>query len=138
MKKKQEIEKNKDTEMTCKHLYEYVCNPFPRKLWIAVSEDIFQDKLEEVSKFESSYMACTGICNEKDSKEIGVLIRFKSTKTMDLCTIVHECVHAALQICDDVEADTDIHTQEWFAYFVEWFVKCCLEVKEKVEKENKN
>lgn len=106
---------------------------YPRILWVATGE-----VNEVTSKFEYSngdpiilkekgYFGVTleGI-KPKDEETIGVLIYIRHAESV--AQLIHEAVHAADIIFNDLGISFNLNDDEHYAYFVQWVCDCILHV----------
>ncbi|MBR8706941.1 hypothetical protein [Bacteroides pyogenes] len=93
---------------------------YPRKLWVVVGTDTFSDRFEGVSEWDDAADAIVDCVYDKQKDLGGVLVRFKSKKSMTVSTISHESLHIAMNIFDYIGAKADSMNQEPLAYLVGW------------------
>ena len=63
----------------------------------------------------------------KNNSSYGVVLYFKSKKSMSYEIVAHEASHAAKYLFDHIGADVSHH--EPFEYVIGWIARCCEEVK---------
>jgi len=110
---------------------------YPYKLWIVVDRkptDI-ADKFNEYSGKPIDFIdmdtmhleAFTMPVQRKENPKFGVIIFFRSRKSMTCELIAHEASHAAKYLFVHIGADVNEH--EPFEYVVGWIAGCCEKVK---------
>lgn len=102
---------------------------YPRKLWVVVGTDTFSDRFEGVSEWDDTADAIVDCVYDKQRDLGGVLVRFKSKKSMTISTISHESLHIAMNIFDYIGAKADPMNQEPLAYLVGWIADNINQVK---------
>ena len=78
----------------------------------------FEEKYRECKIEAPRYSGCTYKLIEKSTNKVCVLIWFPSNKDFTADIATHECVHAALEIFEYIEANVQTEEQEPFAYLV--------------------
>ncbi len=117
-------------------IYEFDPAIYPRKVWVAVTDDTESLKNffyfdNDVNDFYRSFDAVVFPVYDLDKSNNGVLVIFASKKQMTVKTIAHESVHVATQIFSDCnmgfsfEAGMDEH----FAYLVGWAADCMNNIR---------
>ena len=117
-------------------IYEFDPAIYPRKVWVAVTDDTESLKNyfyfdADVNDFYRSFDAVVFPVYDLDKSNNGVLVIFPSKKQMTVKTIAHESVHVATQIFSDCnmgfsfEAGMDEH----FAYLVGWAADCMNNIR---------
>ena len=103
---------------------------YPRNIWVACGEEFRKDigkcftsidysELEEVGYSGGETM----MVREKEcNNEIGILIYLKNENVPE-CYIVHECVHAAMDICGNLDIDYGFLNQEALAYLTDYIYR---------------
>lgn len=75
-------------------------------------------------------LAATYPVMEKESKNLGVLITFRDSKSYAADIIAHEAFHAANIIMNGLGIEFAVDgSNEHIAYLIQWVVKCIMEVK---------
>lgn len=110
---------------------------YPFKLWIIIDKkpDGIADKFDEyngdpvrfIDQDTTMSKAFTMPAKRKDNKKFGVIIFFRSKKSMSCELIAHEATHAAKYLFQHIGADINEH--EPFEYVVGWIAECCEKVK---------
>ena len=107
---------------------------YPVKLWISITDNLYPiaDRFVKSSKkdfdvkFASKFHAFTQTVVEKETSLWGVMMVFKSKKSITSGVMAHEATHAAREIWDRIgEHSTGIEAD---AYLVEWIVDCIDQV----------
>ena len=115
------------------HINEFDCHVYPRKIWVSVAAPLKELNEFFESKYDDMDQSCdaTVTVNRRMKPEPkgGVLIRFKNKGAMNVETITHESIHAALEVFDYVGAIVDTNNQEPFAYLCGYIAKCINQVK---------
>lgn len=75
----------------------------------------------------SNSEAFTMPVRQKHGDMYGVLIFFRSKKSMKFKLVTHECSHAAKFLFEHINADVKEH--EPFEYVIGWMAGCCEKVK---------
>ena len=114
-------------------LYEYDCQLYPRRLWIAITTGCPQG-LNGIEPMSEIGIADTQTTYNEANRMGGVLIRFSTKACMTPMMMAHEAVHAAVDICDYIGGQINLESQEYFAYLVGWIVECCDDVKKSTKK----
>lgn len=110
---------------------------YPYKLWVIIAKDpdIIEEKFDEysgerivfvpgdVDRLEAFVMP---VCR-KENPKFGVVVFFRSKKSMSYDIVAHESSHAAKYIFEHIGADIKEH--EPFEYVVGWIAGCCEKVK---------
>ena len=110
---------------------------YPYKIYIAVSNNVNDIPLNfnEYSGKEIVFIendtdksqAFTMPVQSKGDRNYGVLIFFRTKKSMSMRIISHESSHAAKYLFEHIGADCSEH--EPFEYVLDWIVACCEKVK---------
>lgn len=109
---------------------------YPYKLWVLVhkspcsiterfkeySGNIIESIKRDTNMLEAFTMAVQG----KEESKYGVIIYFRSKKSMSYAIVAHESSHAAKFLFDHIGADVKEH--EPFEYVVGWIAECCERV----------
>lgn len=115
-------------------LYEFYCEIYPRRVWIAVGRGLFADRLDGVEEMAEDVDAQVDCVRDASRGLGGYLIRFESIQAMTFNTITHESVHVAMEICRYCNIAMDFDNQEPLAYLAGWVAGCCSEVLASVTK----
>lgn len=121
-------------------IHEFDCHVYPRKIWVSVAaplkelNEFFESKYDDMD--ESEYATVTVNRRMNPEPRGGVLIRFKNKGAMNVETITHESIHAALEVFDYVGASVDTKNQEPFAYLCGYIARCINQVKKNKHGEN--
>lgn len=111
---------------------------YPRKLWIAITNDCdsiknqfdyeYENELEDVMENSDAFVFP---CTHKESRRLGVCVIFKNRKYMSVKNIAHESVHVASNIFLDCNMTMgfDEGKDEHFAYLAGWAADCINQVK---------
>lgn len=118
-------------------VYEFDPVIYPYKLWIVVGEstngisDLFLDRdrcpLDYLDDEGYKTEAVTISAVRKEDSRFGVIMFFRSRKSMTYKLVAHEASHAAKFLFEHIEADMREH--EPFEYVVGWIAECCERVK---------
>jgi hypothetical protein len=109
---------------------------YPYKIWIAITDNLnaavenyANDKTGGDISFEDCerFNAMAFTCYNKQNKDIGVMILFKTKKACSVRTMSHESVHASQFFWDLMGEETKGIEAE--AYLVGWIAECCEKVK---------
>lgn len=104
---------------------------YPRKVWVCIG-----DFKEAALKFEYSdgkpleekekgfYGVTFNNVVTKGHDKLGVLIHFRHVEKPSQA--MHEAIHAANAIFDDLGITFTLYADEHYAYFVEWICDCIL------------
>lgn len=110
-------------------IYEIELKPYPRKLWFMSSEDWKKEKkLKDydccgIDLFTKVQTCDDDSCNgleyrdiyNKTTKQYGFFILFK--RKSNIKTIMHECLHVAIDMFEDIGSSANYDDQEPFVYF---------------------
>ncbi len=116
-----------------KCIHEFDCHVYPRKIWVSVAtpleelNEFFESKYDDMDESEDATVSVNRRMNPVPMG--GVLIRFKNKGAMNVETITHEAIHAALEVFDYVGAIVDTKNQEPFAYLCGYIARCINQVK---------
>lgn len=120
--------------MSKARIYEFDPVIYPRKLWVATG-----DINEVLSKFEyvdgkpleaksKGFFGVTfDIATDKERTKLGCLIYFRHIETS--AQAMHEAVHAANRIFEDLGITFTLYADEHYAYFVAWICDCIDKVR---------
>ena len=110
---------------------------YPYILWVIVAQepDIIEEKFNEYTGGRIVFVAGDVDRSEafampvsrKENPRFGVVVFFRSKKSMSYNIIAHESSHAAKYLFDHIGADSREH--EPFEYVVGWIAECCERVK---------
>lgn len=111
---------------------------YPYKVWVIIDKKpnripekfkeysgnpiIFQDS--DMDRLEAFTMP---VQSKGDDPYYGVILFFRSKRSMDYELVAHESSHAAKYLFEHIGADCNIH--EPFEFVVGWISGCCKEVK---------
>ena len=117
-------------------IHEFDPEIYPYKLWVIVSKtpDIIADKFDEYNGKHIEFIdADTNMMDafampvrKKEDPKFGVILFFRSKKSMTYELVAHECSHAAKYLFDHINANIEEH--EPFEYVIGWMAKCCEKV----------
>lgn len=124
--------------MTTKQIiYEFDPVIYPYKLWVIVDKtpNIIADNFNEYSgntieriEYDTKNLAAfTMSVEKKDHSSYGVVIFFRSKKSMTYELVAHESSHAAKYLFEHIGADIKEH--EPFEYVIGWIAGCCEKVR---------
>ena len=114
----------------------YDLSIYPRDLFVSVGFDeeelrsSFIDADDKALSFEDydidivDGLTCS-IVQETESKNYGVLVIIKDPE--DISVLVHESVHAANAICEQLGLNPDTGNDECYCYLVQFIFKCINE-----------
>lgn len=123
----------------------YEFNPviYPYLVWVIVSEttDIISEKfncyneepIKNIGESSSNLEAFVMPVVRKENPKFGVVIFFRTRKSMSYELVAHESSHAAKYLFEHIGADTREH--EPFEFVIGWIAGCCENVKENKEDE---
>lgn len=110
---------------------------YPYKLWVIIDKsmkeipDLFVDRdrnpLDHLRDEDLSTEAVTIAAIRKEDFRRGVMLFFRSKKSMTYKLVAHEACHAAKFLFEHIDADMREH--EPFEYVVGWIAECCEIVK---------
>jgi len=115
-------------------VYEFENGIYPRKLWVATG-----DVNEVIPKFEytdgtpitlkeKGYSGVTiGFVTKKEQDMLGVLVYIRRIEK--LSQVIHEAIHVANKIFQDLSITFNLDEDEHYAYFVEWVCDCIDKVR---------
>ena len=118
--------------------HEYSPLLYPRSIFIVIGADkaSILDHFNIVGSSDNLEFCITDIayCHkviEKENGRHGVMCNFIDRRRMTIMTMVHEAVHMADYIYEEIGAIGQNFTDhnEPYAYLVEWIVKCMDEVR---------
>ena len=109
---------------------------YPYKLWIVITADEkiikkhFNDSNDEELDVEifSTSKAITGRVINKETRDKGILIVFKTKRFITMNTVAHESTHAARFIWN-MMGEKEVIGVESDAYLVGWIAGCCENVR---------
>ncbi len=110
-------------------IHEFYPLIYPRRLWITISKDTFNDRFDGVSEWDDGCDAIVDCVYDKQRNLGGVLVRFENRKAMNAGIIAHESSHIAMEIFKYIGAEVDLSNQEPFSYLVGWIADCINQVK---------
>lgn len=118
-------------------LHEFDLYIYPRKIWICIggTQEGIKQHLHSLERTEldfthlASFNACVFQCRSKATDNIGELIWFPHKKSVTYGIVAHEAIHAALDVCADIDLRIDAMNQEPFAYLVGYIADCIEKVK---------
>jgi hypothetical protein len=108
---------------------------YPVKIWITITKDMegLKERFEYPSGKEfnvsitEEFNAFTELVVCKQTRKVGCIISFESTKVCTTKIIAHEATHAARFLWNRIgEVDTGVEAD---AYLVGWIAECIEEVK---------
>lgn len=115
---------------------------YPYKVWVVIDKsmkeipDMFIDQgrnpLDHLRDEDLITKAVTIAAIRKEDFRYGVILYFRSKKSMTYKRVAHEASHAAKFLFEYIEADMREH--EPFEYAVGWIAECCEKVKKGGEK----
>lgn len=118
-------------------IYEFDPVIYPYKFWIVIDKtpNIISEKfngydnkaIENIDKDTSGLAAFTMPVTRKENPYFGVIIFFRSKKSISYELVAHECSHAAKYLFEHIGADIKEH--EPFEYVVGWMADCCGKIK---------
>lgn len=118
-------------------IYEFDPVIYPYKLWVvigktpnAIAEQFNEytgNTIEFIESDTKMMEAFTMPVIKKDNSSYGVVIFFRSKKSMSYGLVAHESSHAAKYLFEHINADMEVH--EPFEYVIGWMAKCCEKVK---------
>jgi len=111
---------------------------YPYKVWIVIrnSPEVLCDKFKEYNGDEivfkkgdvdRSQAFTMPVQSKNEPLYYGVVLFFRSKKTMSYEIVAHESSHAAKYLFDHIGAEVEHH--EPFEYVVGWIAGCCEKVK---------
>lgn len=110
---------------------------YPYKLWVIIDKkptgisDVFDEyssnPIEFIDRDTAGLAAFAMPVSKKQDSKFGVIIFFRSKKSMSYELVAHECSHAAKYLFDHIGADIKEH--EPFEYVIGWMAGCCEKVK---------
>jgi hypothetical protein len=110
---------------------------YPYKLWIIIDKkpteiankfNEYNGKpIEFIDIDTMSFEAFTMPVERKENHKIGVIIFFRSKKSMSYEFVAHESSHAAKYLFEHIGADIKEH--EPFEYVIGWIARSCEKVK---------
>lgn len=109
---------------------------YPYMLWIVidkkpddVQKHFIQYNGEEFRGMDDFKMAdaCAINVQHKETRRYGVVLYFRSRKSMTCGIVAHESSHGAKLLFEHISADVSSH--EPFEYVVGWMADCCQFVK---------
>jgi hypothetical protein len=110
---------------------------YPYRLWIIIDKkpdaisDIFNEysgkPIEFIDRDTAMLEAFTMLVARKENEVFGVIIFFRSKKSMSYELVAHESSHAAKYLFEHINADIKEH--EPFEYVIGWIAGCCEKVK---------
>ena len=110
---------------------------YPYKLWIIISKkptyiaNKFNkyngNPIDFIDRDTNGLEAFTMPVVRKENSKFGVIIFFRSKKSMSYELVAHESSHAAKYLFEHIGADVKEH--EPFEYVVGWIAGCCEKVK---------
>ncbi len=110
---------------------------YPYKLWVIINKNptYIANKFNEYSGNPIDFIerdtngleAFTMPVVRKENSKFGVIIFFRSRKSMSYELVAHESSHAAKYLFEHIGADVKEH--EPFEYVVGWIAGCCEKVK---------
>ena len=110
---------------------------YPYKLWVVVDKkptgisDVFDEysgnPIEFIDRDTMGLRAFAMPVTRKEDPYFGVVLFFRSRKSMSFELVAHECSHAAKYLFDHIGAEIKEH--EPFEYVVGWMAGCCEKVK---------
>lgn len=110
---------------------------YPYKVWVVIGktpdaiEDSFNEYTDEpiyfINRDTDKAEAFTMPVVHKENPHYGVLLFFRSRKSMTYGLVAHETSHAAKYLFEHIGADITEH--EPFEYVVGWIAGCCEKVK---------
>lgn len=116
---------------------------YPRKIWIAtgdIDEVVSHFEYLDGTPIESKEKGFFGVTfsnvTDKEHTKLGVLMYFRHIEKPSQA--MHEAIHAANRIFDDLGITYTLCDDEHFAYFVQWICDCILDAVGLNQKENSN
>jgi hypothetical protein len=110
---------------------------YPYKLWVVIDKkpntisDMFNEysgkPIEFIDRDTMGLEAFTMPVERKDNSSFGVIIFFRSKKSISYELVAHESSHAAKYLFEHIDADIKGH--EPFEYVVGWIAGCCEKVR---------
>ena len=110
---------------------------YPYKLWVIVGKsntmitemffDYDGEPIEDLTSYINKVDAFVMPVCSQDCGSYGVVVCFRSKKSMTASTIAHEASHASKYLFDHIRADVSAH--EPFEYVLGWMVECIDKVK---------
>lgn len=110
---------------------------YPYKLWVIIAPhpDIIEEKFDEYTGGRIVFVpgdvdrsdAFVMPVSRKENPKFGVIVFFRSKKSMSYNIVAHESSHAAKYLFDHIGADVKEH--EPFEYVVGWIAECIEKVK---------
>lgn len=117
---------------------------YPYKLWIIIDKNpngiakkfdkYSGNSIDFIERDTNRLEAFTMPVVRKENSKFGVIIFFRSRKSMSYELVAHESSHAAKFMFEHIGADVKEH--EPFEYVVGWIAGCCEKVK-KYSRNNK-
>ena len=117
---------------------------YPYKLWIIIDKNpngivkkfdkYSGNSIDFIERDTNGLEAFTMPVVRKENSKFGVIIFFRSRKSMSYELVAHESSHAAKFMFEHIGADVKEH--EPFEYVVGWIAGCCEKVK-KYSRNNK-
>ena len=103
---------------------------YPRNIWVACGEEYRSELNKYFTSVDYSELENVGysggvtmmVRSKYIVQEIGILIYFKN-KNIPENYIVHECVHAAMDICGNLELEYSFLNQEPLAYLIDYIYR---------------
>lgn len=130
--------RRKEVAMSINNLYRFDLEIYPRILFVLIGMDdkavkeyfsnINVDDLQPLPSDTSD--ACTyQFVRERETRNLGALVVFKSRKCMDIKTITHESFHVLDAFVKDLDLDHDGTNNEHLAYLLGWIASKIEEAK---------
>lgn len=117
-------------------IYEFDPAIYPRKVWVAVTDDTESLKNyfyfnEDINESYRNSDAVVFPVHDLFTSNNGVLVLFSSKKNMNVKTIAHEAAHVAVQIFNDcnIGFSYEVGMDEHFAYLVGWAADCMNNIR---------
>ena len=118
---------------------------YPYKLWVIIGKkptsiankfnEYSGNPIDFIDRDTNGLEAFTMPVVRKENSKFGVIIFFRSKKSMSYELVAHESSHAAKYLFEHIGADVKEH--EPFEYVVGWIAGCCEKVKKYIRNNKK-
>lgn len=118
-------------------VHEFDPTIYPYKLWVIIDKnpdglaDLFDEysgkPIEFIDRDTMGLRAFAMPVIKKENPYYGVVLFFRSKKSMTYELVAHECSHAGKYLFEHIGAEIKEH--EPFEYVVGWMAGCCEKVK---------
>lgn len=111
---------------------------YPYRLWVVINKnpDVLSERFNEYNGSPIVFTKSDGTekmdafvmsVQSKEDVHYGVVIFFRSKKSISYELVAHESSHAAKYLFEHIGADPRVH--EPFEYVIGWMADCCYQVK---------